>query len=93
MDPQPPVVTERVAVGLLDSRARRSSDVAEEQRRVDVARDLSQVAVVPGRLDASENGGSLAIRVIPPTPKPSPFVVSTPRRAWRLWSMRECSGL
>ena len=28
-----------------------------------------------------------------PTPKPSPLVVSTPSRAWRLWSMRECSGL
>ena len=26
-----------------------------------------------------------------PTPKPSPLVVSTPRRAWRLWSIRECS--
>ena len=28
-----------------------------------------------------------------PTPKPSPLVVSTPRRAWRLWSIREWSGL
>jgi hypothetical protein len=24
-----------------------------------------------------------------PTPKPSPFVVSTPSREWRLWSMSE----
>lgn len=27
-----------------------------------------------------------------PTPNPSPFVVSTPMRACRLWSMSECSG-
>jgi hypothetical protein len=65
VDPQPLAVAEGVAVGLLDSRARGGSDVGEEERRVYVARDLSQVAVVPGRLDASENGGSLAISVIP----------------------------
>src|SRR3954452_9533884 len=28
-----------------------------------------------------------------PTPKPPPFVVSTPMREWRLWSMSECSRL
>ncbi len=28
-----------------------------------------------------------------PMPKPSPFVVSAPSWEWRLWSMRECSGL
>jgi hypothetical protein len=27
-----------------------------------------------------------------PTPNPSPFVVSTPRRECRLWSMSECTG-
>jgi hypothetical protein len=34
-----------------------------------VARDLAQVSVVPGRLDASEDGGGLAIRVIPSDPE------------------------
>jgi hypothetical protein len=28
-----------------------------------------------------------------PSPKPSPFVVSTPIRECMLWSIRECSGL
>lgn len=27
-----------------------------------------------------------------PMPKPSPLVVSTPMRACRLWSIRECTG-
>src|SRR5215216_5423768 len=69
VNPQPLAVTEGVAVGLLDSRARGGSDVGEEQRRVYVARDLAQVSVVPGRLDASEDGGALAIRVIPSDPE------------------------
>ena len=28
-----------------------------------------------------------------PMPKPSPFVVSAPRREWRLWSINEWVGL
>jgi hypothetical protein len=69
VNPQPLTVAERVAVGLLDSRARGGSDVGQEQWRLDVGGDLSQVSVVPGRLDASENGGGLAIRVIPADPE------------------------
>src|SRR5215213_10864608 len=69
VNPQPLFVAEGVAVGLLDGRARGGSDVGEEQRRVYVARDLAQVSVVPGRLDASEDGGGLAIRVIPSDPE------------------------
>src|SRR5215207_7324397 len=37
--------------------------------------------------------GAWAFASYQPTPKPSPLVVSTPRRAWRLWSMREWSGI
>src|SRR5215216_6360415 len=65
VNPQPRRVAEGVAVGLLDGRARGGSDVGEEQRRVYVACDLAQVVVVPGRLDASEDGGDLGIWVIP----------------------------
>jgi hypothetical protein len=43
--------------------------VGEKQRRLDVGGDLSQVAVVPGRLDASEDGRGLTIRVIPADPE------------------------
>src|SRR5215211_127332 len=63
--PQPPAVTERVAVGLLHGRARRGSDVGQEQRRLDVGGDLSEVAVVPGRLDGVENGGGLGMGGVP----------------------------
>src|SRR5215216_5301538 len=65
VDPKPLFVSEGVAVGLLDGRARGGSDVGEEQRRVYVACDLAEVSVVPGRLDASEDGGDLGIWVIP----------------------------
>jgi hypothetical protein len=69
VNPQPLAVAERMAVGLLDGRAGGGSDVAEEQRRVDVPCYLSQVSVVPGRLDASEDGGGLTIMVIPADPE------------------------
>src|SRR5919107_4278467 len=69
VNPQPRAVAEGMAVGLLDCRARGGSDVGEEQRRVYVARDLAEVAVVPGRLDTSEDGRDLAIRVIPSDPE------------------------
>jgi hypothetical protein len=52
---QPPTVPERVAVGLLDSRPDRRPDVREEKVRTDVTRQLAQVLVVPGRLDAAEH--------------------------------------
>src|SRR5215210_2939734 len=65
VDPQPVAVTEGVAVGLLHRGARRGADVGQEQRRVDVASDLAEVAVVPGGLDAVENGGSFDVRGVP----------------------------
>src|SRR5215213_7755054 len=69
VNPQPRAVAEGVAVGLLDGRARGGSDVGEEQRRVYVASDLAEVSVVPGRLDTSEDGRGLGIRVIPSDPE------------------------
>ena len=52
VDEQPAAVPERVAVGLLDRRARGRADVREEQRRLDVRRELAQVRVAPRRRDA-----------------------------------------
>src|SRR3954447_18852053 len=45
---------------------------------------LPRVAGTPGAADSTP---------YQPTPKPSPFVVSTPIRECRLWSMSECSRL
>ena len=63
--------------------------MGEEQRRLTWRRLRS---VVCGRSrqarDAVKDGRGLSIGPYQPTPKPSPFVVSTPRREWRLWSMR-----
>ncbi len=58
--PQPAAVPERMAVRLLDRRARRGPDVGEHERGLDVSRQLTQVAVVPGGLDAVEEAGRLA---------------------------------
>src|SRR5829696_2020733 len=41
-----------MAVGLLDRRADRGPDVREEERRLDVAGELAQIGVAPGRGDA-----------------------------------------
>src|SRR5215213_1986762 len=65
VDPQPPAVTERVAVGLLNRRPGGGSNVGEEQRRLDVACDLSEVTVVPGGLDGVEDGRGLSIGAVP----------------------------
>ena len=54
---QPVLVSERVAVRLLDRRTAGSAHVREEQRTPHGAADLAQVLVVPRRLDAAEDGG------------------------------------
>jgi hypothetical protein len=64
----------------------------EEQRRAHVTRDLAQVLVIPGRLDAPEHPGDGAASY-QPTPKPSPLVVSAPSRECRLWSISEWTGV
>jgi hypothetical protein len=61
VDPEPAAVAERMAVGLLDCRPRRGADVREEEWQIDVASDLAQIAVVPGRLDASEDSGCFGV--------------------------------
>ena len=81
-----------MAVRLLHGGADRRADVREDERRVDVRREIAQVAVVPGGLDAAVHAGRVAAPY-QPTPKPSPFVVSAPSFEWRLWWISECSGL
>jgi hypothetical protein len=83
---------ERVAVGLLDGRPDHRADVREEQVRADVAGELAQVLIVPGRLDAAKDPGAGAASY-QPTPNPSPLVVSAPSRECRLWSISECTGV
>jgi hypothetical protein len=58
-------MAERVAVGLLDGRTCGGADVREEDGRLDVACNLTQVAVVPGRLDAVEDGRAFGILAVP----------------------------
>ena len=53
-------------------------DVGEEVRRADVAGELMQVAVVPGRLGAVEEARRVGASPYQPRPKPSPLVVSAP---------------
>jgi hypothetical protein len=54
--PEPAAVAERVAVRLLDCGARRGADVREDDSRSDMAGELTQVALVPGGLDAVKHG-------------------------------------
>ena len=61
--PQPAAVPERVAVRLLNRRARGGPDVREHERRGDVPGELAQVAVVPGRFDAVEDRRALLLAV------------------------------
>ena len=79
---RPAAVTEGVAVGLLDGGAGGGSDVGEERRNW-------TWPATSRRLRSFQAGSMLwktAVSVsgpCQPTPKPSPFVVSTPRREWR----------
>ena len=68
LHPQPCPVPERVAVRLLHRRPDRGADVSEEVPGADVGGELSQVRVVPRRLDALEHarGGS---GVVPADPE------------------------
>ena len=91
--PQPAVVAERMAVGLLDCRAGRGTNVRED--------------AAGRRLGGQLRGGCGRSRPAPccgtprgygadpyqPTPKPSPLVVVTPRRECLLWITSELSGL
>src|SRR5262249_12586612 len=47
----------------------RRADVREDERRLDVGRELAQVAVVPGGLDAVEDRGRVPVSV-PADPEP-----------------------
>ena len=53
-----------------------------------MARELAQIAVVPGGLGAVENPGVPSAEY-QPMPNPSPFVGSAPIRDLRLWSISE----
>jgi hypothetical protein len=52
---QPAAVAEGVAVGLLHGAADRRPDMGEEQGGADMAGELAQVLIVPGRLGAVED--------------------------------------
>src|SRR4051812_31050854 len=70
--PEPTTVAERVTVGLLDRRAGGSPDVRKDDSGTDVARELSQVAVVPGRFGAVEDG-RCTLRPVPSDSEPVPI--------------------
>jgi hypothetical protein len=65
VDPEPPAISERVTVGLLDGRAGGGPDVGQEERRLDVAGKLAQVALVPGRLNAVKHRRCVDTCVVP----------------------------
>ena len=70
---QPAAHAKRVAVGLLHGRARRGADVGEEERRLDVGRQVLQVRVVPGRRDAAIAAGLRPVRLaVPADPEAVP---------------------
>ena len=54
---QPAAVAEGMAVRLLDGASHRRANVSQEERRLDVVRELAQVGVVPSRGHASVAGG------------------------------------
>lgn len=55
-----------------------------------MVRHVVEVAVVPRRAGVAQYGGVATSGTYQPIPKPSPLVVSTPRRECRLWSIRLC---
>ncbi len=69
--PQPASVAERVAVRLLDRRARRRANVREDEPGPYVRGELVEVPVVPGGLDAVERAGRVA-DAVPPDPEAVP---------------------
>src|SRR5918993_2137093 len=72
VDPEPSAIAERVAVGLLNGRSRRGAYVRQKERRLDVAGDFAQIAVVPSRLDAPEDGRRAGVRTVPADPEAVP---------------------
>ena len=56
-------MAERVAVRLLDRRPGGGADVRKHDARPDVAGELTQVAIVPGRPNAVEEGGRVLFAV------------------------------
>src|SRR5204863_8312207 len=63
MHKQPTTTTEGGAVGLLNRRPRGRANVSQEDRRFDLLRELSQVAVTPSRLDAAVQPGDVPVAV------------------------------
>jgi hypothetical protein len=68
VDEQPAPVRERVAVALLDRRSGGSSHVRQEQRRLDVGRQVAQVGIAPRRGDAAVDARAFA-RPVPADPE------------------------
>ena len=68
--PQPAVVAERVAVGLLHRRPGRRAHVGDEQAGPDVAGHLLEVRVGPGGLDTAEQPRHRVVLAVPPDAEP-----------------------
>ena len=68
VDEEPAAVAERVAVRLLDRRARCRAHVREEQRGLDVGGKLAEVGVTPGRRHAVVDARAFA-RAVPAEPE------------------------
>src|SRR4051812_42702529 len=60
---------ERVTVGALDWGSGRGADVGEQQWCCDPSCHLSEVGVVPGGVDALENGGFAVALAVPADPE------------------------
>lgn len=61
-------MTEGVAVGLLHGATAGRPDMREHEAGRDLARELAEIAVVPGRFDAAEDGW-LVTDALPPHPE------------------------
>src|SRR5436305_13590862 len=63
MHEQPTAMPERVTVGLLNWRTCCRAYVGQENRRFDLIRELTQIAVTPSRLDAAIQPGDVLVAI------------------------------
>ena len=86
---QPVPEPERMAVGLLNRRPGGGPDMAEEHRGLHSPGQLTQVLVIPCRLDAAENRGNIPLpRACRIPAKPEPVTVDRFRPQRRIQRLR-----